>query len=176
MSEDLNSSVSENNVERVEFKKEDAAELSNMSNKDIKWRARYKEAVSELETLKASEDRKNKEISEKFSAIEKERNDAIQKRVDAEIKAAAVNAGLTDLDLIKLIDKDKISIDQSGDPVGIDDLINEFKELKPAYFSEAKKTSSSANSEFIKNVPPVRKSAFDMTDDEFKAEMRKMGA
>ncbi|CAB4213116.1 hypothetical protein UFOVP1443_77, partial [uncultured Caudovirales phage] len=101
-------------------------DLSQMSNKDIKWRARYKEAVSELESLKASEERRYREVSEKISAVEQQREAAIQKRIDAELKASAVNAGLTDLDLIKLINKDKISIDQSGDPVGIDEVVNEF--------------------------------------------------
>ena len=151
-------------------------DLSQMSNKDIKWRARYKEAVSELESLKASEERRYREVSEKISAVEQQREAAIQKRIDAELKASAVNAGLTDLDLIKLINKDKISIDQSGDPVGIDELVNEFKGLKPAYFAEAKKTSSSTNTPLVSNVPPVKTSVWGLSSEEFKSKMKQFGA
>ncbi|CAB4144330.1 hypothetical protein UFOVP459_27 [uncultured Caudovirales phage] len=151
-------------------------DLSQMSNKDIKWRARYKEAVSELESLKASEERRYREVSEKISAVEQQREAAIQKRIDAELKASAVNAGLTDLDLIKLINKDKISIDQSGDPVGIDEVVNEFKGLKPAYFAEAKKTSSSTNTQLVSNVPPVKTSVWGLSSEEFKSKMKQFGA
>jgi len=151
-------------------------DLSQMSNKDIKWRARYKEAVSELESLKASEERRSREVSEKISAVEKQREAAIQKRIDAELKASAVNAGLTDLDLIKLINKDKISIDQSGDPVGIDEVVNEFKGLKPAYFAEPKKTSSSTNAPLVSNVPPVKTSVWGLSSEEFKSKMKQFGA
>jgi hypothetical protein len=151
-------------------------DLSQMSNKDIKWRARYKEAVSELESLKASEERRYREVSEKISAVEQQREAAIQKRIDAELKASAVNAGLTDLDLIKLINKDKISIDQSGDPVGIDEVVNEFKGLKPAYFAEAKKTSSSTNTPLVSNVPPVKTSVWGLSSEEFRSKMKQFGA
>ena len=100
--------------------------------------------------------------------FEKEKNVAIQKRIDAEIKAAAVKEGLIDLDLIKLMEKEKVQVDLNGDPVGIEELLNEFKQRKPAYFSDAKQINSSTNAQVPKkelSSTPI--SAWDMSKDEF---------
>lgn len=178
MSQELNDSSSvksDASLTNIDLKNQSSQDVSNMTNKDIKFRAKYKETLSELESLKASESRRQKETDEKISLMEKAKDSAIQKRIDAEIKAAAVNAGLTDLDLIKLIDRDKISIDNTGEPIGISDVVNAFKELKPAYFTEAKKVSSSTNSDLITKVEPVKTSAWDLTDEEFKAKMKQLG-
>lgn len=151
-----------------------SGDVSKMKNSDIRYRAKYKETFAELEQMKASKEREEKELFAKMSVLEKDKNSAIQKRVDAEIKAAAVNAGLNDLDLIKLMDREKITIDANGDPSGIPELLESFKNEKPAYFSEPKKTSSSSNAEMVKAPVAARVNAWDMTKEQFEEYKRNL--
>lgn len=151
-----------------------AQEVEKMKNSDIKYRAKYKETVAELEGLKAAQERKEREAQEKMSALEKEKASATQKRIDAEIKAAAVEAGLTDLDLIKLMDKEKVSIDSSGELVGVAQLVEDFKTQKPSYFTEPKKTSSSTNAEPVKSDAPKKIDWHSATPAEIEAERRRI--
>ncbi|CAB4212276.1 hypothetical protein UFOVP1443_1, partial [uncultured Caudovirales phage] len=48
--------------------------------------------------------------------------------------------------------------------------------LKPAYFAEAKKTSSSTNTQLVSNVPPVKTSVWGLSSEEFKSKMKQFGA
>jgi hypothetical protein len=53
---------------------------------------------------------------------------------DAELRAAALGAGLVDLDLLPLIDKTGITVGDDGTVSGITEAIAKFKEKKPTYF------------------------------------------
>lgn len=60
-----------------------------------------------------------------------------QLRADAELKAAAVAAGLTDVDLLPLIDRRLVKIDSAtGAITGIPEAIATFKTSKPTYFRD----------------------------------------
>lgn len=57
-------------------------------------------------------------------------------RIDAELKAAAVSAGLVDPDLLPLIPKAGIKVDANGNITGLSEAIATFKTSKPAYFRD----------------------------------------
>lgn len=57
--------------------------------------------------------------------------------IDAELRAAAVAAGLVDVDLLPLIKRDGIAMDADGVTIkGIPDAIAAFKTAKPSYFRD----------------------------------------
>jgi hypothetical protein len=57
------------------------------------------------------------------------------KAADAELRAAAVSAGLVDQDLIGLIDRTGIAVDDEGTVTGVTEAIAAFKAKKPTYFT-----------------------------------------
>lgn len=141
--------------------------LAGMSNKDIRYRAKYKETVSELETFKAAAERSAKELEAKISDALKAKEMSDSRRIEAEIKAMAVSEGLTDLDLIKLVDMSAVKIDSNGEVAGVKEAIEEFKAKKPAFFGTLKKTSTSTNSSVPGETKKESSSAFDIPKDQW---------
>lgn len=72
----------------------------------------------------------NEQASVKIKAYE-------PRLIASELKLAAHQAGLIDLDLLALVKRDGIKIGEDGSITGIAEAINAFKESKPAYFKTA---------------------------------------
>lgn len=89
---------------------------------------------AELTTIRADADRR-----EQVARTEGEsRTTKVKQRaLDAEIKAAAVTAGLRDPDLIVLIDRTGVTIDDDGNVAGVQAAIDALKAKKPEYFQPA---------------------------------------
>jgi hypothetical protein len=64
-------------------------------------------------------------------------NKVKQRAMDAELKAAAVSAGLRDPDLLPLIDRAGVTIDDDGNVAGVEAAVTAFKAKKPEYFQAA---------------------------------------
>jgi hypothetical protein len=64
-------------------------------------------------------------------------NKVKQRAMDAELKAAAVTAGLRDADLLPLIDRAGIAIDDDGNVTGVQAAVDAFKAKKPEFFQPA---------------------------------------
>ncbi len=91
--------------------------------------------------------------------------------IRAEIKAAAIKAGMIDLDGLKMLDLSAIKLNADGEVEGAETLLENAKKAKPYLFGDAK-TSSTAKPPEPK--PPAKKNALEMTDAEYvaaKAEM-----
>jgi hypothetical protein len=56
------------------------------------------------------------------------------KTIDAELRAAAATAGMTDFDLLPLVSKQGVTCDDEGNVVGVQAAIDEFKTRKPEFF------------------------------------------
>lgn len=57
-----------------------------------------------------------------------------ERLIDKELRLAAHQAGLQDLDLLALVKRDGLSIDKDGEVVGVAEAIAAFKTSKPSYF------------------------------------------
>lgn len=96
---------------------------------------------------------------------------AKERTLKAELKAAATAAGIADQDFIDLIPRDKITIDDELNIVGLDTAITEFKTRKPALFRSAEAPQTpprptgslsapppnpgSAHGSAVKDLPPA---------------------
>lgn len=148
-------------------------ELTALSDRDIKWRAKYKVTRDELETIKVEKDKEIQVVSEKVNILEKVKVQAEQKWIQAEVKAEAIAAGIKDIDFIKLMDLSNIKPSEDGKIAGLKEAVEAFKAQKPTCFGsadEGKRFSSSTNAA----VPPVavapqKKSAYDYTAEEYAA-------
>jgi hypothetical protein len=110
-----------------------------------KWRLKYKEKNTELESFKADTDTKLKTANETAEMTARQKAVFEKKYINAELKAKAIAAGIKDVDLVKLIDISSLDLSEEGEVNGLDDAINAFKEQKPAFFGDDKRTSTSSN-------------------------------
>jgi hypothetical protein len=95
-----------------------------------------------------------KEEAQKALSETKRLNSAFEQRViNAELKAAAMEAGLIDMDAFKMADTSKVKITDSGDVIGIKELIGDLKKEKAYLFKDI--TTSNKNS----SAPPTTSEA-----------------
>jgi hypothetical protein len=146
----------------------EAKEVEKLSDRDIKWRAKYKESLSELETVKAQTESQVKAAADQAKAALTEKSQVEARWMEAEVKAEAIAAGIKDLDLVKLIDTASLKVGEDGKIIGIKEAINDFKAKKPAFFGEDKKPSSSTNAPLPTAVTASAKSAWDYSKEEWQ--------
>lgn len=106
-----------------------------------------KEKLSSLEKKQLEEQGEYKKLSEKLAAeLDQERTRNSQRFIKAEVKAAAIEAGLIDHDLIALIDIAGVKFDEQSNLVGVQEAVNNFKSKKPAFFKQANGANDGAKS------------------------------
>lgn len=146
--------------EQETFSKEYVRELRN-ENKG--WRLKADELARERDSHKTAAEKAALEAEEKVKGA----NTAAEQRIiRAEMKAAALKAGMVDLDGLKLADLSKIKLTADGEVEGADALMEELKKAKPYLFGAP---SSSSTTQPPPKTPPEKKLAKDMTDAEYTA-------
>jgi hypothetical protein len=159
------------------FSREYVAELRG-ENKT--WRLKASEAeriANEAKTAadaaiaaaKAAEEKATADTAAATTAAEQAANDRI---IRAELKAEAIKAGLVDLDAMKMLDTSSVKLDEHGNPTGAVELFAALKESKPYLFTAAPVHSSQPNPPPPAPKPGEKKSAKDMTPEEFAAARR----
>lgn len=121
--------------------RKESAEYRNKA-KELQRKAEEAEAkAAELNNnLKLSQEEAQKALNES-----KRLNSAFEQRViNAELKAAAMEAGLVDMDAFKMVDVSKVKITDKGEVVGVKELIDDLKKEKAYLFKDI--TTSNKNS------------------------------
>ena len=126
------------------------AELAAMRIAERTAREAAENAKSELQRAK---DESEKLIQTQTDTLKKTASTLEVRVVESELKAAAIAAGIRDLDLLgtKLLDRSGIKLDESGNVVGVEEALTKFKESKPEWFKDA------ASSEPPKSAAPAKK-------------------
>jgi hypothetical protein len=99
-------------------------------------KAREQVAVSEARIAELQQEAARREEAARAAGAA-ETNTWKAKAMDAEIKAAALAAGLVDPDLVPLISKTGVTVEADGTIKGIPEAIAAFKTAKPNYFRGA---------------------------------------
>ena len=131
------------------------------------WRLKATEAEKKATDLQAATDLATKTAKDTAETAKK---DADARVIRAEIKAAAVAAGMVDLDGLKLADLSKVTLKDDGTVEGVDVMLTEFKTAKPYLFGTPN-TSSNTKEPPPKTTPEAKK-ATEMTEAEY-AEAKK---
>jgi multidrug efflux pump subunit AcrA (membrane-fusion protein) len=121
---------------------------------------------------KATNDAKTAAETEAAAKIKDANTAADQRVIRAELKAAAIEAGMIDMDGLKLIDISKLKLNDAGEVEGAKELMAATKKSKAWLFKEP---SSSNGTEPPKPDPGKPKKVSDMTDEERRAEAKKRG-
>jgi hypothetical protein len=87
--------------------------------------------------------------------------------IQAELRHAAVQAGMVDLDGLKLIDTAAVKLGETGEVEGAAALMAEMKRRKPWLFGAAASSSSTAAAP--SSEPPAAKPALQMSDADWRA-------
>jgi hypothetical protein len=127
------------------------------------WRTKAKES----ETAKEAADAAAKVATEAADARVTETSKTAEQRIiRAELKAHAVKAGIVDIDGLKLVDLSGVKLDDNGEVVGADALIESLKKAKPYLFGSPQ---SSSTTPVPSKDPPAEKKAVDMDAAEYAA-------
>ena len=170
--EDLSLESTKTSSEAV-FNKE-AETVTKMRDSDIKWRAKYKLTKEELEDLRAKAEQEQSSLKQTIDTTLKERVRVEEKLIDAKLEAVAVSAGITDLDLVKLIDKSNLRLTETGEISGLQEAVQAFKQAKPNFFGTEKKVSSSTNAPLPSEGTPQLVRAMDMSPEEWQKQKNKI--
>ncbi len=103
------------------------------------YRTKAQEAEKKAQEAADLATRATKEADDKIAAATATANERI---VRAELKAAAIKAGMVDLDGLKLADLSKVKLNDAGEVEGADALMEEMKKAKPYLFSTGTTTTS----------------------------------
>jgi hypothetical protein len=135
------------------------------------YRLKAQEATKALEEAKAAADKTAKDAEARVKDAETR---ATERILRAELKAAALKAGMVDLDGLKLADLSKVKLNDAGEVEGADELMAGLKESKPYLFGATGSTSSTDKPP-KKPDPGKPKRYDDMTPEERKAEAQRLG-
>lgn len=146
------------------FSREYVSELRN-ENKGLRLRASALETEKiALEGKVTAAEATAAAAQGKIDAAEQASNDRI---IRAELKAAAVKAGMIDMDGLKLADLSTVKLNDKGELEGADALMEAMKTAKPYMFQASGTTTQTAPAPA--NTPPGVKLAKDMNPAEYAA-------
>lgn len=134
-------------------------------------RLKRQEAEDLLKSAQEALTKAQKEADDKVIAA---RKSADERLLRAELKTAAVKAGLVDLDVLKLADIGELKFNDKGEIEGLDKFIEDFKKAKPHFFNAAGASTSATGT---KPAPKAGNEPVDvtkMTPKEYAAHKQKM--
>lgn len=131
-------------------------------------RLKLSEAEQKAQAAEQARDAAKVEADKKIADAN---NAADQRIIRAELKAAALKAGMVDLDGLKLADLTKVKINDKGEIEGAEALMTELKTAKPYLFGTTSTSSTHTPPPVDKTAPKLAK---DMTKEEFNAGLAKL--
>lgn len=161
-------------AKRLKREKEKQAELDEKLRKLEEYEKaeeeRKKAAMSEAERLKAEKEEAAKRAEEASEQAKQAQEKANQRIINTEIKsiARALNANDPN-DVLALLDKSNVEIDDEGNVKGIEDAVKALKEAKPWMFKQVIGADASGGSNPAKNPSANEVSALEKELEDTKA-------
>jgi hypothetical protein len=160
-------------VERA-FSAEYVRELREEAKNNRLEAAAMKTKLAEFETTtaaqKASAEKAVADANKRFEEFQKASTDKV---IRTEVRAGAKEAGLLDLDLIKLIDISGFKVNEDGDVVAPEGYWTTLKAAKPHFFAVTG-ADKGTTTNTTRTPPPAKstgKKAAEMTEEEFNREL-----
>lgn len=143
-------------ADRLEREKKKQAEtvekLKKLEEYEKAEEERKKAEMSEAERLKADKEEAAKKAEEAEEKAKLAQEKANQRIVNTEIKSIARSLNANDLnDVLALLDKSTIEVDDEGNVKGVDEAVQALKEAKPWMFKQAIGADAAGGSNPAKN-------------------------
>jgi hypothetical protein len=143
--------------------------VTELRGENATYRTKAKEAAAKAEAAEAAA----KKAAEEAEAKIKEAGTAAEQRIiRAELKAAALKAGMVDLDGLKLADLSTVKLNDKGEVEGAEALMETMKKAKPYLFQSGSSTSSTDPKPKPGDTKPAN--AKEMTKEQYEAEKKKL--
>ncbi|AVA33356.1 hypothetical protein C3Z06_06770 [Cupriavidus metallidurans] len=126
------------------------------------YRLKFQESEGKAKAAEEAASKANTDADAKVKAAQEA---ADQRVIRAELKAAALKAGMVDLDGLKLADLSGVKLNEAGEVEGAEALMEALKKSKPYLFG-APSTSTHGDPPKPKN--PEAKKATEMTEEEYR--------
>ena len=111
--------------------------VDKLKNEAIKWRKKAKATLKEKEELAEGLTAAESKAQEALTRIEQINKQTDDRLVNAELRAAATNVGLIDMDCASLADLTGVQVHENGVVTGVSEALKMLKESKPYLFSAA---------------------------------------
>jgi hypothetical protein len=181
----------ETKAEKIEAKMYPESYVKKIHTENAARRKREEELSLKLKEYEDKELAAETDLKKKAEALEKRIKDteaeyaqklsAADKRyIRAEVRAAAIKAGIIDADDVNSIDLSDLRIDDEGNVTGVDELMAAHKERKPHWFKGERKPDEKVERK-VTPVTPQRKTGESSTDyatlgdDDWRKKMQSMG-
>jgi len=157
-------------------KEEVTPQVKKLRRENARKRVEIKELRDKLAKVEAEKSDDGAKSGDRSQPRDKTLLEIMNKRlIRSELKAAVLKAGIVDMDAVKMFDISSLEVNEDGDVVGIDDLIDEMREAKDYLFNKEAKDTTSNKKTPGDATSPKSKSALDMSDDEFIAGAKELG-
>jgi hypothetical protein len=143
--------------------------VAELRNENATWRRKASGHESAAQQAKAEAEKARAEAEK---VVAEARSAADQRVIRAELKAAALKAGIVDLDGLKLLNTSDVKLDEEGEVVIPDGFFDNARKAKPWLFGQA---TTSQTSPAPRQESPKTKSAHEMTDAEMDEFARRHG-
>ncbi|MEK5109846.1 scaffolding protein [Cytobacillus sp. FSL K6-0129] len=140
-------------LEREKKKQAETAEkLKKLEEYEKAEEERRKAEMSEAERLKADKEEAAKKAEEAEEKAKQAQEKANQRIINTEIKSIARSLNANDLnDVLALLDKSTLEVDEEGNVSGVDLAVQALKEAKPWMFKQAIGADAAGGSNPAKN-------------------------
>jgi hypothetical protein len=133
------------------------------------WRLKAQELETQAKAAAEAAAKATTEAEGKVTAATKAADERI---IRAELKAAAIAAGMVDLDGLKLADLSAVKLDESGNVTGANELMETLKTTKPYLFKAPVTSNTNPEGAAPKPGDQKPKAAKEMTAAEYEAAKR----
>lgn len=128
-SPDMLEPIDEAAVEVSELPREVTEHEKKLRREVVRYREEARIAVGERESARAAA------IRDRDEAVAAVRADASGRLIQAELKSQAIQAGIVDLDGLRLAEIDGLSVNEAGDVQGAEEAIASLRKHKPYLFA-----------------------------------------
>lgn len=150
--------------------------VTELRNENRGWRLKAQEQEQKRAEAEAAVTEAQKKADEAIAAAKAEAEGhaktaeerANERIIRAELRTAALKAGMVDLDGLKLADLSEVTLNDKGEVEGADALMTKLKEAKPYLFGKPLPGNTNPNDPPNPN-PPAPKLAKDMSPEEYQA-------
>ncbi len=134
--------------------------------------AKYRTRAQEAETKVREAEQRASVAAQALIEAEAKVRAGDERFLLAELRAAAIRAGMLDLDGLKLADLSSVTLSEVGEVEGTDALLDALKSAKPYLF---RNVSTSSTQQPPPKEKPQAKSASEMSSAEWAVKKRELG-
>ncbi len=170
---DIDAAPHDGNTEGTPAAKPEPENFSREYVKELREEsARYRTRAQDAEAKVQEAEQRAAMAAQALAAAEARVNAGNERFLMAELRGAALSAGMLDLDGLKLADLSAVTLNEAGEVEGADALLATLKTAKPYLFRTVSTSSMQAPPPKEK---PQQKSASEMSGAEWAAKKRELG-